>query len=282
MVPNSTFRVTTIGATGLRDLIHSFDQISWLAIFLLAVLSSPLATLAQTTHFTSTIWRSQDGLPENIVQALAQDREGYLWVGTTGGLTQFDGSRFNPLNDGTTQTLTVNSFFCLLLSRDGTIWAGTEGGGLLHILASGAIRTYAAQDGLADAFVRSIFEDSQDRLWVGTDNGLFLKQGERLVRVEQPGVHGALDVHAITEDHEHHIWAGGSHLIALGMGQNREIPLPGVYSQNKVVSLLTATDGTLWVGTASGLLHQVRGKFLRAPELSCTVQVIRQTTDGAI
>jgi ligand-binding sensor domain-containing protein len=164
MVPNSTFRVTTNGATGLRDLIHSFDQISWLAIFLLAMLSSPLATLAQTTHFTSTIWRSQDGLPENIVQALAQDREGYLWVGTTGGLTQFDGSRFNPLNDGTTQTLTVNSFFCLLLSRDGTIWAGTEGGGLLHILASGAIRTYAAQDGLADAFVRSIFEDSQDRL----------------------------------------------------------------------------------------------------------------------
>ena len=95
-------------------------------------------------------------------------------------------------------------------------------------------------------------------------------------------MHGALDVHAITEDHEHHIWAGGSHLIALGMGQNREIPLPGAYSQNKVVSLLTATDGTLWVGTASGLLHQVRGKFLRAPELSCTVQVIRQTTDGTI
>jgi ligand-binding sensor domain-containing protein/two-component sensor histidine kinase len=282
MIFSPTFRATTNDAAGLWNRIHSFVRISWLAIFPLVVLASPSVTLAQATHFTSTIWRSQDGLPENIVQALAQDREGYLWVGTTGGLTEFDGSRFNPLTDGTTQTFTVNSFFCLLLSHDGTMWAGTEGGGLLHIGASGAIRTYAAQDGLADAFVRSIFEDSLNRLWVGTDNGLFLKQGERLVRVEQPGAHGALDVHAITEDHEHHILAGGSQLIALGMGQNRKIPLPGVYSQNKVVSLLTAMDGSLWVGTASGLLHQVHGKFLRAPELSCTVQVIRQTSEGTI
>jgi ligand-binding sensor domain-containing protein/two-component sensor histidine kinase len=272
----------TSGSTGLRNYFHSFDCISRLTIVLFVVLASPLAILAQATHFTSTIWHSQDGLPENIVQALAQDREGYLWVGTTGGLTRFDGARFSPLNDGAAPTLSVNSFFCLLRSHDGTIWAGTEGGGLIHFAASGAIKTYAAQDGLADAFVRSIFEDSLDRLWVGTDNGLFLKQGERLVRVEQPGAHGALDVHAITEDHEHHIWAGGSHLIALGMGQNRLVPLPGVYSQNKVVSLLTATDGSLWVGTASGLLHQVHGKFQRTPELSSTVQILRQTGDGTI
>jgi ligand-binding sensor domain-containing protein/two-component sensor histidine kinase len=249
---------------------------------MLVIFASPLASFAQATHFTSTIWRSQDGLPENIVQALLQDSEGYLWVGTTGGLTRFDGARFSPVNDGTTPTLSVNSFFCLLLSGDGSIWAGTEGGGLLHFAASGDVRTYAAPDGLTDAFVRSLFEDSRGRLWVGTDNGLFLKEGEHLVRVDQPGAHGALDVHAISEDNEHHIVAGGSHLISLGAGQDREIPLPGVYSQNKVVGILEASDGTLWVGTASGLLHQVHGKFVRFPELSCTVQILRQTSDGTI
>jgi len=282
MISNHTFRIMKKDATSLRDRLRVCDQVFWLATFLVAFLAWPLMSSAQTTHFTSTIWHSRDGLPENIVQALAQDREGFLWVGTTGGLTRFDGARFSPLNDGAAPTLSVNSFFCLLRSHDGTMWAGTEGGGLLHIAASGAIKTYAAQDGLEDAFVRSIFEDSLDRLWVGTDNGLFLKQGERLVRVEQPGANGALDVHAITEDHEHHIWAGGSHLITLGMGQNRLVPLPGVYSQNKVVSLLTATDGSLWVGTASGLLHQVHGKFQRTPELSSTVQILRQTGDGTI
>src|ERR1700689_4097730 len=103
MIFSPTFRATTNDAAGLWNRIHSFVRISWLAIFPLVVLASPSVTLAQATHFTSTIWRSQDGLPENIVQALVQDREGYLWVGTTGGLTEFDGSRFNPLTDGTTQ-----------------------------------------------------------------------------------------------------------------------------------------------------------------------------------
>jgi ligand-binding sensor domain-containing protein/two-component sensor histidine kinase len=282
MILYRTFRTIKEDATCVRDRVRSFNRTSRLAATMLVVFASPLAISAQTTHFTSTIWRSQDGLPENIVQALLQDREGYLWVGTTGGLTRFDGARFSPVNDGTTPTLSVNSFFCLLLSRDGTIWAGTEGGGLLHFAPSGDVRTYAAPDGLTDAFVRSLFEDSRGRLWVGTDNGLFLKEGEHLVRVDQPGAHGALDVHAIIEDNEHHIVAGGSHLISLGGGQDREIPLPGVYSQNKVVSILDASDGTLWVGTASGLLHQSHGKFNRVPELSCTVQVLRQTSDGTI
>jgi ligand-binding sensor domain-containing protein/signal transduction histidine kinase len=282
MILYRAFRAIKEDATSLRNGLYSSRGMSWLVAAMLVVFAWPLANYAQTTPFTSTIWRSQDGLPENIVQALLQDRQGYLWVGTTGGLTRFDGARFSPVNDGTTPTLGVNNFFCLLLSRDGSIWAGTEGGGLLHFEGSGDVRTYAAPDGLTDAFVRSIFEDSRGRLWVGTDNGLFLKEGEHLVRVDQPGAHGALDVHAITEDNEHHIVAGGSHLISLGAGQDREIPLPGVYSQNKVVSILEASDGTLWVGTASGLLHQLHGKFDRVPELSCTVQILRQTSDGTV
>jgi ligand-binding sensor domain-containing protein/signal transduction histidine kinase len=253
-----------------------------LAAVLLVLVASPVAMPGQATQFTRTIWRSQDGLPETIVQALVQDRDGYLWVGTTGGLARFDGGRFIPLNDGTTQTLSVNSFLCLLLSRDGTLWAGTEGGGLLHIASTGVIRAYAAPDGLTDAFVRSIYEDSGGRLWVGTDSGLFLKEGDRLVRTDQSDTQGALDVEAIVEDHEHHILAGGSHLIALGAGQNKEISLPGANSQNHVRSILTATDGTVWVGTISGLLRQVRGKFERVPEISSTVRSLHQTSDGTI
>src|ERR1700683_3835159 len=170
MISDRACQVIKKDTTRSRGRILSRDQVFWQVTFLIVVLASPLMSAAQTTHFTSTIWHSQDGLPENIVQALAQDRTGYLWVGTTGGLARFDGARFSPPNDGTTQTLSVNSVFCLLVSHDGTIWAGTEGGGLLHMAASGALKTYAAQDGLTNAFVRSIYEDSHDRLWVGTDN----------------------------------------------------------------------------------------------------------------
>jgi ligand-binding sensor domain-containing protein/two-component sensor histidine kinase len=278
MIRNCTFSVMIRSAASPGKRAHSSRFMSWVAALLLLILAPSLSMPGQTTHFTRSIWRSQDGLPENIVQALVQDRDGYLWVGTTGGLARFDGARFSPLNDGTAHTLPVNGFNCLLLSHDGTLWAGTEGGGLLHIANSEIVRSYGDAAGLTDVFVRTIYEDSIGRLWVGTASGLFLKQGERLVRIEAPG---ASNVQAITEDSEHNILAGGSHLISLHEGQSREIPLPSP-GQNNVNSVLVAADGTLWIGTVSGLFRQAHGRFERVPEITSSVRVLHQTSDGTI
>lgn len=261
----------------------------WFAAVILALLSSTLSVAGKArtaqglaTHFTRTIWRSQNGLPENVVQALVQDRDGYLWAGTTGGLTRFDGAQFSPPVGVGKRTLSVASIYCLLLAKDGTLWAGTEGGGLWHILDSGTTRKYASPDGLTDPFIHSIYQDSSGRLWVGTGSGLFRKEEDRLVRVDLPGVTGSFDVQSIVEDNRRHILAGGSHLVDIDGGQIREVPLPGVYGQNPIDSLLAATDGTLWVGTASGLLHRVHERFLPVPGISSTVRVLRQTNDGTI
>jgi signal transduction histidine kinase/ligand-binding sensor domain-containing protein len=280
MIRNCTFRATARDMSGPRRCIHAHRFMSRLARALLVLFAFPLSTPAQATHFTRTIWRSRDGLPENIVQAIAQDRDGYLWVGTTGGLARFDGARFSPLSDGTAHSLPVNGFNCLLLSRDGTLWAGTEGGGLLHITNSGVVGTYADAAGLTDVFVRTIYEDSSGGLWIGTASGLFLKKGERLVHIGISGTHGNSNVQDITEDREHHILAGGSHLTLLDGVQSTEIPLPG--GQNLVNSVLAAKDGTLWIGTVNGLFRQVHGKFERVPEISTTVRIVRQTSDGTI
>src|SRR5258708_5937822 len=44
--------------------------------------------------YVSRIWRTQDGLPESRIRAIAQTPDGYLWIGTPGGLARFDGVRF--------------------------------------------------------------------------------------------------------------------------------------------------------------------------------------------
>jgi ligand-binding sensor domain-containing protein len=257
---------------------------SWRSIAAIALVffTSHHTAPAQTTRYTRTTWRSQDGLPENVVQSLAQDRDGYLWVGTTGGLTRFDGAQFTPLNEDTAQTLPVNSIYCLLIARDNTLWAGTDGGGLLHVSSSGAIKTFAAPDGLTDSFVHSLYEDSSGRLWVGTAGGLFLREGERLVRTDPPGVAGGTDVQAIAEDRQHHIFAGSSRLIALGAGRVREIPFPGNDGHDQIRSVLVAADGSLWIGTDRGLLRQENGRLQRVAEIEGSVRTLRQTSDGTI
>ena len=141
--------------------------------------------------FTRKLWQTQDGLPEQTVQAFAQTPDHCLWIGTTGGLLRFDGARFTVFDHENTPEFKENSVFALLASRDGSLWVGTEGGGLVRYQA-GRFHGYGLRDGLSDGFVRSIYEDSKGTLWVGTDNGLLRFVGDRLERVD-----GVNDVPAI-------------------------------------------------------------------------------------
>ena len=169
---------------------------------------------ATQPQYTRTVWKVQDGLPEDTVQALAETSDGYLWIGTTGGLTRFDGTRFVLYGLSEPHSTGVNSVFCLEPSRDGGLWIGTEGGGLLHLL-KGQVRSYGAAEGLTDSFVRSVLEDRRGVVWVGTDNGLFQVKDDKIQRVEMPAGMGPLAVHGISEDRQNRIWIGGSRLLSI-------------------------------------------------------------------
>src|SRR5260370_151336 len=87
---------------------------------------------APTVGYTQRTWQTQDGLPEQVVQAFAQTADRYLWIGTTGGLLRFDGERFLTFDRENTPAFSENNVFCLLVSRDNSLWIGMEGGGLLR------------------------------------------------------------------------------------------------------------------------------------------------------
>ncbi len=207
-------------------------------------------------NYTAHSWLPQNGLPGETVQAFAQTPDGYLWVGTSEGLARFDGERFTLFARENTPALRENSIFCLLAARNGTLWIGTEGGGLVE-MRDGHFRLYSNADGLTDGFVRGLFEDRGGILWVATDNGLFRKQGQRLERVDnRPGM-PANAFHGVLEDRRGRIWAGAPHLYAIINGEPREFTLDGTDSQNRVKSILETDDGSIWIGTVSGL-HRLR------------------------
>ncbi len=260
-------------------------------LLLLLRISSAFAQAAPFSSFARRAWFQQDGLPESTVQAFSIDREGYLWIGTTGGLVRFDGHKFIVFNRDSTPALPENSVFCLLSTSSGSLLIGTEGGGLVE-LRKGDFRHFAAPQGLTDGFVRSLLQDSQGRVWIGTDNGLFLLLQNhnqnlpgRIQRVTGPGLED-FAVHAITEDRDHRIWVGGSKLLAFsGAADNwniRSYLLPGVYSQNRVKSLLVTSDGTLWVGTVGGLVRLQHGVFQAMPKIAATVRALTQTGDSRL
>src|SRR5689334_14782324 len=85
---------------------------------------APLVSAVRFTHLTS-----DDGLAQNTVEAILQDRQGFMWFGTVDGLSRYDGYRFITYrnNPDDTNSLSQNHIRDLFEDKDGMIWIGTEG-----------------------------------------------------------------------------------------------------------------------------------------------------------
>lgn len=239
--------------------------------------------------FSRRLWQTQDGLPEETVQAFAQTPDHYLWIGTSGGLVRFDGDQLVVFDRENTPELHENSVFALAVGHDGALWIGTDGGGVVRY-RDRRFRAFSSRDGLANPFVRSVVEDSRGAVWVGTDDGLYRIEGERVSRVDGTPRVPALAVHAILEDRHGRMWVGGSTLLLLDGAQACEYRLPGERGANRIKSLLETRDGTIWVGTVSGVQRSIGSAgdgarpvgFTKLGGLVATVRVMREDREGTL
>lgn len=189
-----------------------------------------------------------NGLPDNWVRALTEDREGNVWVGTSGGLTVLRPRKVMPRNppDG----WQGKPVMPVLSRRNGEIWAGTEGAGLYR-LRQGQWRHFGAEQGLSNPFVWTLLDDHLNRLWVGTwGGGIFRLEDERLVRV--PELESIVEsVTALLETPDGALWIGtGAGLARWHQGRldwfGRDAPpfLPNVRA------IAWGPDGAVWAGSS--------------------------------
>ncbi len=254
-------------------------RIVFVVLALLAIVSAakPEPREVGFKGYTSRLWEARDGLPDQTAQAFAQTRDGSLWIGTKDGLVRFDGAHFTSYGTDVASPALQRGINCLLVSKDGALWIGTEGGGVIRYM-DGKFRTYPTGGGLANEFIRAIFQDRGGAVWVGADQGLFRVSGSSLVRIDS--IHGtpAIFVRAIAQDKQGRVWVGGTALLEFaGNSFLREYLLPGGPSLNLITSMYSAPDGTLWVGTLSGLNRLTpSGTLAPVPGISAQVSVIRE------
>ena len=117
------------------------------------------------------------GLPQSSVKALANDDQGFLWVGTQDGLARFDGHRFDVWRDGDgdgARALASGSIDSMVFDAASRhLWLGTNDAGLevLHLPTWSRLRL-DRDDGLAHNQVTALALDGTDGAWVGTVGGL--------------------------------------------------------------------------------------------------------------
>jgi signal transduction histidine kinase/ligand-binding sensor domain-containing protein len=215
-----------------------------------------LDPLRPPSRYGHDVWLTRDGLPQEFVQAITQTSDGYLWIGTLGGLVRFDGVRFTVFEPSNTPGLRDARILALCPGRDGVLWIGTAAGGVAR-LEHGVIRAFeptSESDDRSLKYVRSLHESADRSLWVGTSGGGLrrFRQGRRVPN-EEPASPGHT-VTAVHEDRAGNIWFGTTEglavlrrgrLVRYGAGEG--LPHGFVYF------IFEDRAGTVWVGTRGGL-----------------------------
>src|SRR5438132_1085430 len=107
---------------------RAIGLIGWLALLAIARAVAGQVDRQLPSPFLVTRWTTENGLPQNSVTSIVQTPDGYLWLGTFGGLARFDGVKFTIFNSGNTPALVSNRITALHVGRDGTLWIGAETG----------------------------------------------------------------------------------------------------------------------------------------------------------
>ncbi|MGB9491609.1 MAG: two-component regulator propeller domain-containing protein, partial [Terriglobales bacterium] len=118
---------------------------------------NPARHLSQYGH---TAWRIQDGYFSGQARAIAQTKDGYIWIGTAGGLFRFDGVRFIPWAAPDEKELPSPDVYSLLGAADGSLWVGTRHG--LFRWKDGHLTNFADATGRINA----ILEDRAGAVWI--------------------------------------------------------------------------------------------------------------------
>jgi len=177
------------------------------------------------------------------VFAIAQDREGYLWLGTPDGPVRFDGTRFQPWARSGSSALPAHAVAALAGSSQGGVWvafAGSEG--VARIDRDGITR-YSPTDG-APSGVNALLEDRRGTVWAATGHGLFRYAGNRWSRLTEADGYNGEQASSVYEDRAGRVWVGS----ARGLYRHDGTQLRLVDTTATHVEGLVEDDaGNLWV-----------------------------------
>jgi signal transduction histidine kinase/ligand-binding sensor domain-containing protein len=207
----------------------------------------PVKAIGQYSH---AVWQEKNGLPGDMVSAILQTRDGYLWFGTLNGLARFDGLRFTTFDPHSAPAPLLHRIRSLYEGRDGALWVGSRGG--LTSYREGRFESYAMPEGYRPTGIRTILEDAQGRIWARTSSDLFRLEGSRL-RIVVQNVR-SLD---LRPDGEFRVTSADGIGRLEGDRVVLQRPAAAVRGEARPFSVLEAVleepDGTTWVGAPWGL-----------------------------
>lgn len=223
-----------------------------LRLFLLFLV--PFYISAQHNKITFKVLGIEDGLSQNIITAVCQDKQGFLWIGTKRGLNRYDGSQTKIYTHKTSNSnsLLGDNIQSIYETQAGELWIGTQKGLSRYNRTTDEFEHYFPNPEDTDFQVFTIYEDRKNNLWIGANSGLYCLGKEYKKFSNYKLVYNReIAVRAIYEDTKGNIWAGTTQGLAK---LNSDKKLFIIAIPNIIVQAITEDrNGKLWAGCTSGL-----------------------------
>jgi len=196
---------------------------------LLVLLIVSMTCLNGQSKFDQELINRKNGLSDNYVTSIIQDKTGYLWIGTSSGLNRFDGHEFKvfrsePLKKN---SLTSNFISTLSIDHSNILWIGLLDRALnSYNLTTGEFKHYDSIPGLPVATINSIYVDEDNTLWLGYTKKGFCKFNPR---------------------------TGEVHTYSLSKYIHKSYSKQDQENYNTVYNFYKDKRGCFWIGTQDGL-----------------------------
>lgn len=213
------------------------------------------------SQLVKTQWTRDQGLPSDNIAAVLQDTAGYIWVGTYEGLVRFNGADFKLVTPSTIPGFPLKSARVLAMTPLGMA-VGSNGEGF--VLLNGKEWTaYGSGSGLSNLNVRAFaWDNSTQRLYIGTTGGLFYLEGGTVRPAELEGRENRGTVEALYADPQGKLWISfdsAGEIYSL-QGTSKGLRFQAPWSAGAVVRAFCRTgDGSLLMGTRDQGLFQLSG-----------------------
>jgi ligand-binding sensor domain-containing protein len=215
--------------------------------------------IAEGTDLRFTRFSSGDDAWPASVTCLAQDTQGFLWLGTENGIRRYDGYRLRAYRNDPNDSNSLNGTYvsALLTDRSGKLWVASDGFLDRYDPATGGFTHHAPDPGRLEGPVFHMREDREGTIWLATEHGLNRLNpttGETIRyqhKDNDPASLGCDLVRCTLEDRNGTFWVATTESLEVLDRQTgavtRRIPLR--LRARSLISLLEDHRGTLWISS---------------------------------